>query len=104
MLAVNYRVKYNKTLKALPYSMKVWQEECLANLLCPRVWQKIVWQMLRSANRLLIVRTKLNDFSLANYRCFAKFGKNFPLPNFPAIQYVTLVVYYIYKMAGPIQH
>ena len=36
---------------------------------------KNVWQMNRSANGLLIERTKLNSFRLANYRCFTKFAK-----------------------------
>ena len=33
------------------------------------------WQINRSANRLLIVSTNLDDFSLANHRQFTKFAK-----------------------------
>ena len=42
---------------------------------------KKVWQINRSANRLLIVSTNLDGFSLTNH--------NLPnLPNFPTIQYI----------------
>ena len=50
----------------IPYSGKVWQGECLANLLFSSVWRKKVWRMNSSAKGLLIVTTNLNGFSLAN--------------------------------------
>ena len=53
-------------------SGKVWQGECLANLLFSSIWWKKVWQMNRSAKGLLIVMTALDGFSLTNYRRFAK--------------------------------
>ena len=36
------------------------------------LWRKKVWQINRSANRLLIVSTNLDGFSLVNHRQFAK--------------------------------
>ena len=90
----------------IPYSGKVWQAECLANLLFSSVWQKKVWRMNRSAKGLSMVTINLGGFSLANCRRFAKFAKlsprqAFPLhsmlhsPNFPiakvfSIWYVTV--------------
>ena len=38
-------------------------------------WRKKVWRINRSANRLLIVSTNLDDFSLVNHGQFAKFAK-----------------------------
>ena len=58
-------------------SGKVWWEESLANLPFSSIWRK-VWQISRSAKRLLIVRTNLDDFSLTNHRQFAKFNKHSP--------------------------
>ena len=45
--------------------------ESLAMLLSSSIWQK-VWQLNRSARRILIVRTNLVGFSLANHRLFTK--------------------------------
>ena len=77
----------------VPYSGKVWQGETLVNLLLLSIWQKKVWRMNRSANRLSIVTTNLDGFSLANHGRFVKFAKlspcqTFSLPNFLAIRYV----------------
>ena len=44
---------------------------------------KKVWQINRSANKLLIVSTKLNGFSLVNHGRFAKFAKLSPHQTFP---------------------
>ena len=40
------------------------------NLLFSSIWQKEVWRINRSAKRLLIVTTNLDDFSVVNYRPF----------------------------------
>ena len=48
-----------------------------------KVWQKKVWQINRLANRLSIVSTKLDGFSLANHRRFAIFAKLSPRQTFP---------------------
>ena len=53
---------------SIPYSGKVWWEECLANLLFSSIWQKKVWRMNRLAKGLLIVTTNLDGFSLVNHR------------------------------------
>ena len=42
-----------------------------------------VWQINGSANRLLIVCTNLDGFSLANHRRFVKFAKLSPRQTFP---------------------
>ena len=42
-----------------------------------------IWQTNRWAYRLLIVRTNLDDFSLANHGQFAKFAKFFPRQTLP---------------------
>ena len=46
------------------------------------IWRKKVWQINRSANRLSIVSTKLDGFSLANHRRFTKFAKLSPHQTF----------------------
>ena len=51
--------------------------ESLANWLISNIWQKKDWQINRSANRLLIVNTNLDGFTLANRRWFAN------SPSFP---------------------
>ena len=66
----------------LPYSGKVWQAECLANLLFSSIWWKKVWQMNRSAKGLSMVTTNLDGFSLANRRRFAKFTELSPRQTF----------------------
>ena len=38
------------------------------------IWRKKVWRINRSANRLLIVRTNLDGFNLANHGRFTKFA------------------------------
>ena len=63
----------------LPCSGKVWQGETLANL---SIWPKKVWRMNSTANRLSIVTTNLDGFSLANHRRFAKFAKLSPRQTF----------------------
>ena len=67
--------------KQVPYSGKVWRGETLVNWVCSNLW----W-INRSANRLFIVSTNLDDFSLANHRQFAKFTK--------------LSRYTVYRIAG----
>ena len=62
----------------LPYGRKVWQWERLVNLLFLSLWQKKVWQINRSAKRLLIISTYLDGFSLANHGGFATFAKPSP--------------------------
>ena len=62
----------------LPYGRKVWQWERLVNLLFLSFWQKKVWQINRSAKRLLIISTYLDGFSLANHGGFTKFAKPSP--------------------------
>ena len=68
-------------LVLLPYSGKFWQGETLANLLFLSIWRKKVWRMNRSANRLSIVTTNLDDFSLVNHGQFANLSphQTFPL-------------------------
>ena len=61
----------------IPYSEKVWQGECLANLPFSSIWQKKVWRMNRSAKELLIVTITLDGFSLVKCRRFTKFSKIF---------------------------
>ena len=51
---------------AVPYSGKVWQGKCLANLLFSSTRWKEVWRMNRSAKGLLIASTNLDGFSLVN--------------------------------------
>ena len=53
---------------------KVWQRECLVNLLF-QAFGGISFAMNRSAKGLLIVITTLDVFSLVNHRQFAKFTK-----------------------------
>ena len=60
------------------YSGKVWQWKSLANWLFSSIWQKKVWWINRSANKLLIVSIYLNGFILANHGQFAKFTKHSP--------------------------
>ena len=47
------------------------------------LWWKKVWRINRSANRLLIVSTNLDSFSLANHRRFTTFAKLSPHQTFP---------------------
>ena len=69
--------------ESLPCSGKVWQGESLANWLFSSLWQKKVWWMNRSANRLLIVSTNLDGSSLANHGWFTKFAKLSPRQTSP---------------------
>ena len=78
LLSVNPVMTY-----LVPHSGKVWQGESLANWLFLSIWRKKVWRINRSANRLSIVSTKLDGFSLANHRQFAKFTKLSPCQTFP---------------------
>ena len=48
-----------------------------------KVWWEKVWQINRSANRLLMISTNLDGFSLANYGQFAKFANVSPRQSFP---------------------
>ena len=57
--------------------------ERLANWLFSNFWQKKVWQINGSANRLLIESINLYGFSLANHGWFAKFAKLSPCQTFP---------------------
>ena len=74
----------------IPYSGKVWQAECLANLLFLSVWWKKVWRMNRSAKGLSMVGIDLDGFSLANRLQFAKFAKLSPCQAFPLYGTMTL--------------
>ena len=76
-------VNYHYVLRWLPYSGKVWRGESLANWLFSNIWRMNVWRINRSANRLSIVSTKLEGFSLANHGWFAKFAKLSPRQTFP---------------------
>ena len=60
---------------------KVWWEESLANLPFSSIWRK-VWQISRSAKRLLIVRTNLVWQVTDN----SPNSTNIPLPNFHTIR------------------
>ena len=67
----------------ITYGGKVWWEESLANWLVSSIWQKKVWRINRSANRLLIISTNLDGFSLANHGQFTKFTNVSPSQSFP---------------------
>ena len=73
----------NDYMNKILYSRKVWQGECLANLLFWNVWQKKVWRVTGSAKGLLMVTTDLDGFSLVNHRWFAKFTKLSTRQTFP---------------------
>ena len=62
-------------LYKLPYSGKVWRGESLANWLFLSIWRKQVLPINRSVNRVSIVSTKLDGFSLVNHGWFANFAK-----------------------------
>ena len=62
-----YHVSWIFSSLLLLHSGKAWEGETLANLLFLSIWRKKVLQMNRSANRLSIVTTNLDDFSLANH-------------------------------------
>ena len=51
------------------------ERESLANWLCSSLWWKKVWRINRTANRLFIVSTNLDDFGLANHGWFAKLSR-----------------------------
>ena len=78
-------VHYHR-VQSIPYSGKVWQRESLKNWLFSSLWQKKVWQ----TNRLLIVSTNLDGFSLVNHRRFAKFSKLPPAKLFHYTVIITL--------------
>ena len=78
----------------ISYHRNVWWGESLTNWLFLSIWWKKVWQINRLTNRLLIVSTNLDGFSLVNHRRFAKFPKIFPSPNFPAIWYLNVLLEY----------
>ena len=80
--------KRNKIMRStasphVPYSRKVWQGESLANRLFLNLWRKKVWWINRPANKLFIVSTNLEGFSLVNHGWFAKLAKLSPRQNFP---------------------
>ena len=79
----SHRISNKHVIHHVPYSGKVWQGECLVNLLFSSIWQKKVWRMSRSAKGLLIVTTTLNGFSLANCKRFAIFAKLSTRQTFP---------------------
>ena len=56
--------------------------ENLVNRLVSSIWRKKVWQINRSANRLLIISTNLDGFSLVNHRQFTKFANVSPCQSF----------------------
>ena len=64
-----------QVISNIPYSGKAWQGKSLANWLFLSTWWKNVWWNNRSANRLLILSTNLDGFSLVDHRQFAKFAK-----------------------------
>ena len=73
----------------------------MANWLFLSIWRKKVWQINRSANRLLTVNTNLDGFSLANHGLFTKFANfcpTFPPPNFPAILLTIINTPHVSKM------
>ena len=82
----------------LSYSGKVWQAECLANLLFSSIWRKKVWRMNRLAKGLSMVTTNLDGLSLVKRRRFAKFAKLSPRQNFPAIRYIITPDIFIIKI------
>ena len=77
----------------ITYSRKVWWKESLVNRLFSSIWRKIVRRINRSTNRLLIVSTKLDDFSLPNHRQFAKFTQLSPtkLSHYTVVSYHALL-------------
>ena len=89
----------------IPYSIKVRRGESLADRLFLSIWQMNVWRINRSANRLSIVRTNLDGFSLVNHGWFAKFAKLSPYQTFPLYSiwlaillnatWITIRTYYI---------
>ena len=60
--------------KDIPYTGKVWRGEEVGELTCFEHLVKKVCQINRSANRLLIISTNLDGFSLVNCGQFAKFA------------------------------
>ena len=62
----------------VPYGGKIWLGKNLANRLISSIWQKKVWRINRSANRILIVSTNLDGFSLVNHGWFTKFANFSP--------------------------
>ena len=70
----------DKKANTSPHSRKVWRGETLANWFFLSLWQKKVWRINRSANRLFIVSTNLDGFSLANHGWFAKLSPYQPFP------------------------
>ena len=81
---------HRNILNDVPY----WRGESLANWLFSSIWQKKVWRINRSANRLSIVSTKLDGFSLANHEQFAKFAKlsRYTVAEMNHINYDCLIV------------
>ena len=56
--------------------------------------RKKVWRINRSANRLLMISTNLDDFNLANHGRFAKFAK----VSLHTVYYIYIYIYiYIYN-------
>ena len=68
---------------SIPYRGKVLWGERLVNRVVLSIWQKKVWRINRSANRLLIISTNLDGFSLANHGRFAKFANISHRQSFP---------------------
>ena len=61
------------------FSGKVWwREGGFGKVTLLSIWQKKVWQINRSANRILIESASLDRFSLANHQQFAKLAKLSP--------------------------
>ena len=78
--------------KCIPYSGKVFQGKKFGEITLFRHLAKN-FGINRSAKRLLIVSTNLDDFGLVNHRQFTNFAK-VPPPTFPGIWYTEEPVYY----------
>ena len=83
----------------------IWRETLaggtLANWLILSIWRKKVWQINRSANRLLMISTNLDGFSLANHGRFAKFANVSPCQSVPPYSNMILPMHYIKQPHPP---
>ena len=78
-----------QVISNIAYSGKAWQGKSLANWLFSSTWWKKVWRNHRSTNRLLILSTNLDGFSLVDHRQFAKFAKHF---HYTVILFKTVIL------------
>ena len=91
-----YRIQY--MWLEIPYSGKFWQGETLVNAPFLSIWRKKVRLMNSSANRLSIVTTNLDGFSLANHW---RIGDDSPnSPNFlPAkLSHYTVIKQFLHQL------